>query len=185
MSRVFCFPPVANEKSRILILGSMPGAASLKAQQYYAHPRNHFWPVMGALADADPALPYPERLEMLQRSGIALWDVLQGCVRPGSLDSSITEEAPNDFPAFFAAHPRIAHVFFNGQKAAQSFRRHFPSPDPRCWLGSPSPGGRGKGEGPPIIAKSLSFTTLPSTSPANASWSFERKLAAWKKIMAA
>ncbi|MBI4032018.1 MAG: DNA-deoxyinosine glycosylase [Proteobacteria bacterium] len=179
------FPPVADENARILILGSMPGAASLRTQQYYAHPRNHFWPVMGEITGAGPALPYARRLELLRQNNIALWDVLQCCVRPGSLDSSITDEMPNDFASFFAAHRRITHVFFNGQKAAQSFRRHVLKipltlslfPGGRGWSNSARPGERAMN-----TVENPHFTTLPSTSPAHASWTFERKLAAWRRI---
>jgi len=86
----------------------------LKAGQYYAPPRNVFWRVMGELFGAGPSLPYQERAVRLQAAGVALWDSLQACVRPGSLDASITEEVPNDFPAFFAKYPGISHVYFNG-----------------------------------------------------------------------
>src|ERR1700751_4240082 len=111
MTRVESFPPIVSERSRLLILGSMPGEASLKAGQYYAHPRNAFWHIMGELFGVGPSLPYPERLARLQSVGVALWDSLQVCVRPGSLDASITEEVPNHFPGFFAKYPNITHVF--------------------------------------------------------------------------
>src|SRR4029077_16189116 len=101
MSRVQSFPPIVSQQSKVLILGSMPGEASLKADQYYAHPRNAFWPIMGELFGAGPSLPYQERVALLQSTGVALWDSLQACVRPGSLDASITNEAANDFPGFF------------------------------------------------------------------------------------
>src|ERR1700685_3002213 len=113
MSRVESFPPIASEMSRVLILGSMPGTASLKAGQYYAHPRNGFWRIMGELFGAGPLLPYEQRVARLEQAGVALWDSLQSCVRPGSLDASITEEDTNDFAAFFAKYPRIGHVYFN------------------------------------------------------------------------
>ena len=115
-SRVEGFPPIASERSKVLILGTMPSVVSLRTGQYYANPRNIFWPIMGELFDAGPSLPYDERVEILQSVGVALWDVLQVCVRPGSLDASITEEVANDFPAFFAEHPSITHVFFNGAR---------------------------------------------------------------------
>src|SRR5215471_3275790 len=124
MAPVQSFPPIVSETSRILVLGSMPGEASLKAGQYYAHPRNAFWAIMGELIGAGPSLSYQERVNRLRSSGLALWDSLHACVRPGSLDSSITEEVANNFPAFFAAYPAIAHVFFNGHKAEAAFRRH-------------------------------------------------------------
>ena len=102
----------------------MAGEASLKDRQYYAHPRNAFWRIMGELFGAGPSLSYQERVAILQSVGVAVWDSLQTCVRPGSLDASITEEVANDFPALFAKHPNITQVFFNGSKAEKAFRRH-------------------------------------------------------------
>ena len=102
----------------------MPGEASLKAGQYYAHPRNAFWHIMGELFGAGPSLPYQERVAILKSVGVALWDSLQACIRPGSLDASIKEEVANDFPALFAKYPKITHVFFNGSTAERSFLRH-------------------------------------------------------------
>ena len=97
MNRVQSFPPIVSERSKLIILGSMPGELSLKAGQYYAHPRNAFWDIMGELFGAGPSLPYQERVAILQSVGVALWDSLQACTRPGSLDASITEEVANDF----------------------------------------------------------------------------------------
>src|SRR5215467_5997853 len=122
MSRVQSFPPIVSQQSKLLILGSMPGEASLKAGQYYAHPRNAFWHIMGELFGAGPSLPYEERVERLQSVGVALWDTRQFCSRPGSLDASITEDVPNNFSALFAKYPNITHVFFNGRKAEAAFR---------------------------------------------------------------
>lgn len=165
MSQVSGFPPVVGSDPRVLILGSMPGKASLEQQQYYAHPRNAYWPIMGALFGAGPELPYAERLRRLTDSGIALWDVLESCFRPGSLDSSIddTSTRPNDFAALFAHHRAIRHIFFNGQKAANLFRRK---------VSSGLPGGVGQ----------LELRTLPSTSPAHASRSYAEKLQAWSIV---
>jgi hypoxanthine-DNA glycosylase len=123
MSRVESFRPIVSEASKVLILGSMPGVASLKVGQYYAHPRNAFWPIASALFGADPALPYQERVARLQAAGVALWDSLQACTRPGSLDRSITQAVANDFASFFAEYPAITQVFFNGAMAEQTFRR--------------------------------------------------------------
>lgn len=161
MPRVTSFAPVAAVDADVLILGSMPGTASLQAGQYYAHPRNAFWPLLGSLLGFDAAAPYEQRLEALRAARIALWDVLHSCRRDGSLDSSIERETqvPNDFATFLAAHSRIDRVLFNGAKAEEVFRRHVLS--------------RGVGAG-------LHAVRLPSTSPANASWSFERKLGAWR-----
>jgi hypoxanthine-DNA glycosylase len=160
------FAPVASADARILILGSMPGVASLNAGQYYAHPKNCFWPIMGWLLGFDPAqTPYAQRTRCLIETGIALWDVLQFCERTGSLDSAIRRETQivNDFPGFLAAHPLIHQVYFNGAHAEQTFRRFVR----------------------PLLSDDLvlAATRLPSTSPAHASLSFEEKLAEWHQIV--
>jgi TDG/mug DNA glycosylase family protein len=160
------FPPIVSEQSKLLILGSMPGIASLKAGQYYTHPRNAFWYIMGELFGAGPSLPYERRVELLQSVGVALWDSLQACSRSGSLDASITEEVANDFPALFAKYPNITHVFFNGSKAQTVFRRHAL---------------------PALPEDHHIFTRLPSTSPAHAAMRLEAKVQAWsivKKVLA-
>jgi hypoxanthine-DNA glycosylase len=160
------FPPIVSEQSRLLILGSIPGEVSLKASQYYAHPRNAFWHIMGELFGAGPSLPYEKRLELLQSVGVALWDSLQACSRPGSLDASITEEVANDFPAFFAKYPNITHVFFNGSRTETAFRRHVL---------------------PALPDDHHIFTRLPSTSPAHAAVRLDAKVQAWsvvKKVLA-
>lgn len=140
----------------------MPGVASLDAQRYYAHPRNHFWPIMASLVGVDLALSYGQRVDTLTQSGIAVWDVLQSCVRLGSLDSAIQAgtRVPNDFAAFFNAHPKIRLVGFNGAEAEKSFKTHV-LPDLQT-------------------AAAVRFVRLPSTSPAHAI-GFEKKLAAWRK----
>lgn len=159
------FPPLAAANTRVLILGSMPGAASLKARQYYAHPHNQFWQIMGALFGAGPQLAYLLRVRKLNSQKVAVWDVLKRCERPGSLDSSIvrTSEVANDFIGFFRRHPHIRAVFFNGARAEQAFARHV-----RPLLKSPP--------------ASLHFERLPSTSPAHAGRSFQHKLRAWRRI---
>lgn len=168
MTLVCSFPPVARRDARVLILGSMPGVASLRAQQYYAHPRNAFWAIMAEFTGCAAQAPYAERLAALTGAHIALWDVLKSCVRVGSLDTAIDEASivPNDFASFLRAHRRITHVFFNGSKAAAAFRRHVL----------------------PGLAEefaALDYQRLPSTSPANASYAASRKLALWQAAMAA
>jgi len=142
----------------------MPGKASLQASQYYAHPRNAFWPIMGDLIDAAPSLPYERRIEILQSVGIALWDVLASCVRDGSLDASIikTSISTNDFKNFFLTHPGIADVFFNGGTAERYFINYaLPLLEPNA----------------------LRFHRLPSTSPAHAAKTYQQKLAAWEAVI--
>jgi double-stranded uracil-DNA glycosylase len=164
MKRLHSFAPIEDADAVVLVLGSMPGKASLAAGQYYAHQRNVFWTIMGDIIGAHPALPYEEKLKMLRSSGIALWDVLHSCVRESSLDSHIevTSEVPNEFNAFFLQHPGITQVFFNGAKAEQSFRKHVL---------------------PMLKPATLQYQRLPSTSPANAGIPFEQKLLAWRSVI--
>ncbi|MBA4339734.1 MAG: DNA-deoxyinosine glycosylase [Hyphomonas sp.] len=152
------FAPIAAPDAHTLILGSMPGIASLEAGQYYAHQRNAFWPIMGALYGAGPDLPYAERVSALKASGVAVWDVLQSCVREGSLDADIRSEVPNDFAGFFAAHPAIRRIGLNGGKAAATFRKYAA----RCL---------------PVGAR---VQALPSTSPAHAARGIEEKCTIWR-----
>jgi len=158
------FPPIADEHAETLIVGSMPGRASLTVGRYYAHPHNAFWKIMAALLAFDVAASYQAKVEALLSNRIALWDVLQSCSRQGSLDTSIERdsEVPNDFAAFFRLHPNITHVFFNGTKAEVSYRRHVLKR---------------------IEVRPLVYTRLPSTSPAHAGRSFDQKLEAWRVIV--
>lgn len=156
--RVHGFPPIAAPDAHILILGSMPSIASLEAGQYYAHPRNAFWPIMGQLFGAGPELAYAARVRQLMRQRVAVWDVLQVCLREGSLDADIREEVPNGFAAFFDAHPRIRVIGLNGGKAAASFRRHAAA----------------------YMPDGARAVSLPSTSPAYASRSLAEKCEMWR-----
>jgi hypoxanthine-DNA glycosylase len=114
-------PPVLRRDARVLILGSFPGAASLAAGQYYAHPRNHFWPLLAAITREPLAtLPYPRRLASLRASGIALWDAIVACRRQGSLDSAIRDAVPAQVARVRRAAPAVALVCFNGKTAAQA-----------------------------------------------------------------
>lgn len=162
MSHIHSFLPVSNADARVLILGSMPGKKSLEQNQYYAHPANAFWKIMGELVGAQPDISYDDRLRLLKSSGIALWDVLASCERESSLDSHIRNESANDFASFFAQHPQIAQVFFNGSKAEQCFRKFV----------------HDKQALPP-----LQFCRLPSTSPAHAGMGYKEKLQAWRAIV--
>ncbi|MDH4390623.1 MAG: DNA-deoxyinosine glycosylase [Aquabacterium sp.] len=147
----------AGPGTRLLLLGSFPGAASLAAQQYYGHPRNQFWPLLAAIWQADlVALPYADRLQALQDRGLGLWDVYASCQRQGSLDSAIRNAVSNDLPRLAARLPQLQAIAHNGGESARAMRV-------TAALGRP-------------------VHRLPSSSPANASWSFDRKLAAWRAV---
>lgn len=151
-------PPVVSADTRILILGSFPGAASLAAQQYYAHPRNLLWPILSALTGADlVALPYAERLPRLLAHGFGLWDVLGACEREGSLDSAIRAPAANDFARLHALCPSLETVGFNGQTSGKF--------------------------APRFAAQGYRTLVLPSTSPAHASLTYQQKLAHWRALL--
>jgi len=154
------FPPLVHPDSRLLILGSMPGERSLAEQQYYAHPRNLFWTMIAARAGLSSAPDdYEARKALLQQLHIALWDVCDACIREGSLDTAILEEIPNRIDQLLELHPGIRTVAFNGQKAAALFRRYFKLKD------------------------GIRYITLPSTSPANAGVSLDRKKGQWMQLL--
>jgi hypoxanthine-DNA glycosylase len=153
-------PAVLGPATRLVVLGSFPGAASLAAQQYYGHPRNHFWPILSAVWGVDLlAMPYAQRLDVLRARGLGLWDVYAACRRTGSLDADIRDAQLNPLAQVLAALPRLAGIAHNGGESAKVQR----------------------------ITRALGLPVhrLPSTSPANASWSFERKRAAWQQVLAA
>ena len=165
MTRVLSFPPVSGNSVTKLILGSMPGKASLAANEYYAHPRNIFWPVMETVINVQRELPYAERCKELTQREVALWDVLKLCTRTGSLDSDIVESSivANDFEVFFQTHSRVHAIYFNGAKAESIYVRHvIPNLSPEF--------------------ANIAMTRLPSTSPANASISLADKVAQWKVV---
>ena len=140
----------------------MPGVASLEASRYYAFPRNAFWKIMGDLYSAGPDLDYQQRLSILMKNQIALWDVIATCQRPGSLDSAISESGmrTNDFAGFLSQHTKINRIYFNGQKAAALFRKKVA----------------------PKLDDHYEQLTLPSTSPANAGKNYAEKLDAWSVL---
>jgi hypoxanthine-DNA glycosylase len=159
------FPPIARRDAHTLILGSLPGQRSLQMQQYYAHPHNAFWKLVGAIFGMDGAMPYARRVQTLRKHGIAVWDVLAAAERPGSLDSSIVHASAvvNDFAEFLRAHPRVRRVFFNGRKAEEMYRR----------LVLPRLGEE---------FSRIAYEGLPSTSPAHAGMTFAKTLDRWSRI---
>lgn len=122
--KVHCFPPVINQQSRVLILGSIPSVESLRRQQYYGNPRNHFWPIIFHLFGVDLLDDYCDRIEFLLSKGLAVWDVLARGERDGSLDANIRHESANDFLTLLAKYPRIKVLAFNGGKAFKSFQKY-------------------------------------------------------------
>ena len=158
-------PPVVASDCRVLILGSMPGAASLQAARYYAHPRNRFWPLMAALADVPAEATYGERLAALQRAGIGLWDVIGECRRAGSLDSAIVRgsERANALVPLIVSLGQLRVIAFNGAAAASLFRRHV---EPHL----------------PELRQPVQRIALPSTSPAHAAMGLEALREAWSVL---
>jgi double-stranded uracil-DNA glycosylase len=163
MSVILSFPPIADKNATILILGSIPGKASLEAGEYYAHPRNQFWRIIAELLNCEPLIDYPRKTQSLLNAHIALWDVMQSCIRAGSLDAAIDKKSivANDFKGFLAEHPHINQVFFNGATAEQAFRRRVL---------------------PDLVIPMLHLQRLPSTSPAHAAMSYQQKLSCWDLI---
>ncbi len=174
---LYCFKPVVDRRSRVLILGTMPGPVALKRRQYYGFPGNHFWPVIQILfgddrggtihaaeemprrrRDAARPLSYPEKIRLLKKNRIALWDVIASCQRTGASDSAITHVTPNRIPELLKCYPEIRKIFVNGKPAERLFRMHF-----------------GERVNLPVVC-------LPSTSPAHASMSLKEKLRRWQAV---
>lgn len=153
------FDPVVDAETRLLILGSLPGDASLKAGQYYGHPQNAFWRLTGGVIGRDlAALPYPERLDAMKASGVGLWDVIARALRPGSLDQAIREAEAADLKRLVADLPRLRAVAFNGGTASRIGRRSLAG------------------------VEGIQLIDLPSSSPAHATLSFADKAAAWSVL---
>lgn len=156
---IYSFPPIADLKSKVLILGTIPGKESLRMTEYYGHPRNAFWKIIFKLYNIPFSSNYQFKVETLLQNGIALWDVLRTCERQSSLDTDIKMEGPNDLRLFLSAHPGISKIFFNGKGAARYFSKYFAD-------------------------ISLPNQALPSTSPAHAvKW--EEKLEIWQVVKTA
>ena len=161
MNNCKSFSPLADENSKVLILGSMPGIKSLEEQQYYAHPQNRFWKVMGYICN-EPGLHefnYESKLRVLLKNNIALWDTIKSCKREGSLDSDIQNETPNDIRGLLKKYPDITKICLNGNKSYSAFKKYFPN-----------------------LLDKYNCHKMPSTSPANARYSLDRLIKEWEKI---
>ncbi|GGD34654.1 DNA-deoxyinosine glycosylase [Flavobacterium orientale] len=156
--KIYSFPSISNPDAKVLVLGTMPGVASLQLNQYYGHSRNAFWKLLFIIFEDPYTNDYEQRKQLVLKHNLALWDVLQACVREGSLDSAITEEVPNDFTSFLQTLPNLKLIVFNGQKAAKYFNKYVQ------------------------VSNLYKQVTLPSTSPANARISFEQQLKEWAVI---
>ena len=161
MNNCKSFRPSIDNNSKILILGSMPGVKSLEEQQYYAHPQNRFWKVMGVVCK-EPLLyefDYDNKLKTLLDNKIALWDTIQTCKREGSLDSDIQNEIPNDIRQLLKKYPQIKTICLNGNKSYSSFKKYFPD-----------------------LTEEYNCLKMPSTSPANARYSLNALIEEWAEI---
>ena len=153
------FPPISDANTEILILGSLPGDQSLKAREYFAHPRNRFWKIIAAITNEALPRTYPEKLELLHRNRIGLWNVLNKASRKGSLDSAISDGIPNDLPAFMAEHKKLKVVAFDGIKPETLYDRHFSR------------------------RSDLAYFRLPGCSPANARFDLKTLCERWAEIL--
>lgn len=152
------FPPLVDVASTRLILGSLPGDMSISFGQYYAHPQNRFWKILFQLWDLPYSNSYEERTLLLKKNHVALWDVCAEAIRSGSMDTAIMDEKPNAIHALLDEYPRIKSIYFNGQKAQKLYDKHF------------------------TRLPAITYHTLPSSSPANASFTLDRLIAIWNTI---
>ena len=157
--KISSFPPIIDNESKILILGSIPGIKSLEMKQYYAHPQNKFWKIICELFHEELTTDYAERIKILEKYHVALWDVIDTCERKGSLDSEILNEEANKIGELLHNYPNIKAIFCNGQKSYKNLQK--------------------------ILLKEfhLPIIALPSTSPAHASLGYVQKLETWKIIL--
>ena len=161
MNNCKSFKPSIDNNSKILILGSMPGVKSLEEQQYYAHPQNRFWKVMGVVCNESKLheLDYDLKLKTLLKNNIALWDTIKSCRRDGSLDSDIQNEIPNDIKELLKKYPNIKTICFNGNKSCSAFKKYFPD-----------------------LLEKYTCHKMPSTSPANARYSLNSLIEKWNLL---
>ena len=156
-----CFPPIIDDNAQILIIGTMPSVKSLAATEYYAHPRNAFWKIIATLFNNDSDFSdFAEKKACILKNHLALWDNLKFCERNGSLESNIKNMIPNDFESLLKKYPHICRLIFNGQKSFQIFKKFHPE-----------------------LLKKYQYFVLPSTSPANAALSFDKKLSLWQEVL--
>ncbi|MDD4968962.1 MAG: DNA-deoxyinosine glycosylase [Paludibacter sp.] len=151
-------PPIEDEACHLLILGTMPGVESLKQQAYYANPRNLFWKLLSGITGKQVPDNYEDKKAWLTKNKIALWDTCRTCIRNGSLDSNISEEMPNDIRDFISSHPHLKAIGFNGKTSERLFRKYIANID------------------------TVNLISLPSSSPANASIKWEKKVEEWSKL---
>jgi methylated-DNA-[protein]-cysteine S-methyltransferase len=161
---LYSFVPIVDDRTRVLVLGTMPSAISLRKKEYYANPNNIIWTIIyeifGGTQELGPSTKYEEKISYLKQKGIGLWDVLKECERKGSGDSEIKNGALNDFKGLISKYPDIRTICFNGQKARKLFFSFY---DQGSFIG-------------------MKFINMPSTSPANASIPFEMKVEMWRNI---
>jgi len=150
--------PIEDGDCRILILGTMPGVESLRQQAYYANPSNLFWKLIAVVTGETAPDSYEDKKVYLRRHKVALWDMCQVCNRAGSLDSNISNEVPNDIKSFIAVHPNVKVIGCNGKESARMFRKYM------------------------VGIENVEFIPLPSSSPANAGVSLEKKVDAWSRL---
>ena len=153
------FKPIVDKRSKVLVLGTMPGPEALRRREYYGFPGNHFWPILQKLFGAgDRHLSYPQKIRLVRKNRIALWDVIASCEREGASDGAIRRVKPNRIPQLLRQYPNIRKIFVNGKTAERLFRLHFKN-----------------------TAK-VPVHGLPSTSPAHAAMSLKRKAEFWSKV---
>ncbi|MDR2147689.1 MAG: DNA-deoxyinosine glycosylase [Tannerella sp.] len=153
------FPPIANEDTKVLILGTMPGDTSLKLGEYYGYSGNKFWQIIATITNNNIPTTYEAKKVLLLKSGIGIWDVANEAVREGSLDSNITSEEPNDIEDFIEQHKNLRIIGFNGKKAEELFGKYFDRKD------------------------NIKYISLPSSSSMNTSISFTDICKIWKKVI--
>ncbi|WP_366184124.1 DNA-deoxyinosine glycosylase [Flavobacterium ovatum] len=153
------FAPISNPDIEILILGSLPGDKSIEVNEYYGHPQNRFWKIIAAISNNELPQNYKDKVALLQKLKIGVWDVAQKALRSGSLDSAIKSEEPNDIETFISNHPKLKIIAFNGKTAEALFNKYFDK------------------------KSNIKYVSLPSTSPANARFDFDTLRESWQQLL--